>query len=74
MEQLDAWTYQSILQPMPDLFEDSDAAASEWNRTHDAVYKAIRAKVLESYKDGLAAVRKPAPARKATNYAQTQTR
>jgi hypothetical protein len=62
MQQLDAWTFQAIVDPL--LKATASGNDVEWNKTRDGVYKAIREKVLESYRNGQAAGQKPA-ARKA---------
>jgi hypothetical protein len=73
MQQLDAWTEATVINPLHEAITDGDGA--DCDATCEAVKKAIREKVLESYKNGLAAAgRKLAPARKEQRYAQAKTR
>ena len=66
MQQLDAWTDQDIIEPLAD---DGFVAGVE---TSLQIRRAIREKVLESYKNGL---RSGAGAvRKEAKHAQAQTR
>ena len=50
MQQLDAWTFQSVIEPL--LIAAESGGAAEWNKARDGVYAAIRQKVLESYRNG----------------------
>jgi hypothetical protein len=75
MEQLNVWIHQTVVDPLLKAARSPDTA--EWNRTRDAVYKAIREKALESYKNGLKAGAVKAtsqPARKEPSHAQAKTR
>ena len=67
MQQLDAWTDQAIIEPLAD---DGFVAGVE---TSLQIRKAIREKVLESYRNGLKAGSRPV-ARKETKHAQAQAR
>ena len=55
MQKLDRWTEDSILRP---LF-DTDPNQDDWETVEVEVKKAIRAKVLESYRNGLKAKAEP---------------
>jgi hypothetical protein len=71
MQQLDAWTDQAIIEPLAD---DGFVAGVE---TSLQIRRAIREKVLESYKNGLkagAAKATSQPARKEPSHAQAKTR
>jgi len=58
MQQLDAWTEATVINPLHQVITDGDGA--ECDATCEAVKKAIRTKVLESYHNGQAAgPRKP---------------
>jgi hypothetical protein len=61
MQQLDAWTFQAIVAPLLRAAESGDVV--DWNKTRDDVYKAVRTKVLESYRNGQTAGQKPAPSK-----------
>ena len=50
MQQLDAWADQAVIMPLLDPATENDG-----DKVIEAVHKAIRAKVLESYKNGLKA-------------------
>ena len=50
MEELDKWTEESVLLP---LF-GTDSNQDDWQAVEEKVKKAIRAKVLESYRNGQA--------------------
>jgi len=61
MEELDQWTESTIIGP---LFA-SETDQEDWEPTIDRVKKAIRQKVLESYRNGQAAgPRKPVQERR----------
>jgi hypothetical protein len=71
MAALDAWTDEVIIEPLAD---NGFVAGVE---TSLQIRRAIREKVLESYKNGLKAGAVKAtsqPARKETSHAQAQTR
>jgi hypothetical protein len=73
MQQLDEWTEANVIKPLFEAITEGDG--DECNTACEAVKKAIREKVLESYKNGLKALpRSQAPARKDQRYAQAQTR
>ena len=74
MQQLDAWTEATVINPLHQAITDGDGA--DCDATCEAVKKAIREKVLESYKNGLKAPSRPvsAGARKETRHAQAQAR
>jgi hypothetical protein len=74
MQQLDAWTEATVINPLHEAITDGDGA--DCDATCEAVKKAIREKVLESYKNGLKAPSRPVPAgaRKETKHAQAQAR
>ena len=70
MQQLDEWTDATVIMPLADPKREAnfDAVVEE-------VRKAIRQRVLESYRNGQNAGPKPArPARKETSHAQAKTR
>jgi hypothetical protein len=73
MQQLDEWTESNVFAPL--LSTDEQGESEELSEeTLNQVKKAIREKVLESYRNGLKAQpRKLAPAGKG-RYAQAQTR
>ena len=58
MEELDLWSEQNIFLP---LF-GTDPNQGDWATVEEQVKNAIRAKVLESYRNGQKAGPKPAPA------------
>jgi hypothetical protein len=61
MQELDLWSEQNIFRP---LF-GTDPNQDDWDKVEDQVKKAIRAKVLESYRNGQAAgPRQPVPERR----------
>jgi len=61
MQELDDWTELNILAPFGPLI-DISRHPWDWENVHEKVKKAIRTKVLESYRNGLrAAGAKPAP-------------
>jgi hypothetical protein len=71
MERLDSWTDQVIIEPLAD---DGFVAGVEISLQ---IRRAIREKVLESYKNGLkagAAKATAQPVKKETSHAQTQAR
>jgi hypothetical protein len=70
MQRLDEWTQASVI----DVLQQANAGGDrmDYARAVQAVKKAIREKVLESYRNGQAAEIKPA--RKEQSYAKTQTR
>lgn len=72
MQELDQWTQSTVIKPLHEAITEGDGA--ECDATSEEVKKAIREKVLESFRNGLAAGRKPAPARKEQKYAQAKTR
>ena len=72
MQQLDAWTDQVIIDPLHHAITEGDG--DDCDAACDAVRGAIREKVLESYKNGLAAGKRPQPPRKEWRRAQAQTR
>lgn len=55
MQQLDAWTQATIVMPLAD-----PSAEADFDEVVEQVKKAIRAKVLESYRNGLAVGNRPA--------------
>ena len=56
MQELDQWTITNVVGPLAQSEPISSTEASpEWEKTVERVQKAIRAKVLESYRNGQAA-------------------
>jgi hypothetical protein len=55
MQELDLWSEENIFRP---LF-GTDPNQDDWERVEDQVKKAIRTKVLESYRNGQGAQRRP---------------
>jgi hypothetical protein len=55
MQELDLWSEQNIFRP---LF-GTDPNEDDWAKVEDQVKKAIRAKVLESYRNGQGSQRQP---------------
>ena len=53
MQQLDAWTTATVINPLHQAVTDGDGA--DCDAVCEAVKKAIREKVLESYRNGQAA-------------------
>ena len=53
MQELDQWTEATIIGPLLSAFAEDDEDG--WQGTGELVKKAIRAKVLDSYHNGLAA-------------------
>ena len=85
MQQLDQWAQSAVIDPLlqdcHELAEAPDETAQECQQhlrqTIAEVKRAIREKVLESYKNGLKAGAVKAtsqPARKETSHAQAKTR
>jgi len=81
MEELDEWTHANVVMPLyeADRYEPDKLAGgnvSEFQTAVEAVKRAIREKVLESYKNGIKAGSRPLPtgARKETSRAQAQAR
>ena len=74
MQQLDPWTEATVIDPLHEAITDGDGA--DCDATCEAVKKAIREKVLESYRNGIKAGSRPLPAgaRKETKHAQAQAR
>lgn len=62
MEQLDEWTTTTVINPLHEAITDGDGI--ECDVTCETVRKAIREKVLESYRNGQAA----GPAKPRTGY------
>ncbi len=53
MQELDLWTHANITSPLFTAARDyDDQHAADWEQTVERVNKAIRAKVLESYRNG----------------------
>ena len=78
MAELDAWTDETVIKPLAkglDYMREYEEPAS-YSVAVEQVKKAIREKVLESYKNGLKAPSRPVPAgaRKETRHAQAQAR
>lgn len=56
MQKVDEWTESTIIEPLfVTAREFDDAHTYEWDKCVDEVKKAIRTKVLESYRNGQAA-------------------
>jgi hypothetical protein len=55
VQKLDKWTEVSILRPLFHIDPNQD----DWEGAEDSVKKAIRTKVLESYRNGQAAGSRP---------------
>jgi hypothetical protein len=76
MQELDQWIEAKVVDPLRfgDAPDDPDARSVD--DIIDEVHLVIRAKVLESYKNGLKAGSRPLPdgARKEQRYAQAKTR
>ena len=76
MQELDQWIEAKVVDPLRfgDAPDDPDARSVD--DIIDEVHLAIRAKVLESYKNGIKAGSRPLPdgARKEQRYAQAKTR
>ena len=76
MQELDQWIEAKVVDPLRfgDAPDDPDARSVD--DIIDEVHLAIRAKVLESYKNGIKAGSRPLPdgARKGQRYAQAKTR
>jgi len=61
MQELDRWTDATIISPLL----SSETDEEDWEPSIERVKKAIRQKVLESYRNGLSAgPRQPAPERR----------
>ena len=57
MQELDEWTETTVVEPLVQAVYD-DLKSSDplfWEEVHEGVKKAIRTKVLESYRNGQAA-------------------
>src|ERR1039457_4213496 len=83
MQQLDQWAQSAVIDPLlqdcHELAEAPDETAQQWQQhlrqTVAEVKRAIREKVLESYRNGQGAGPRPErPARKETKHAQAQAR
>ena len=73
MQELDLWTRATVIQPLHEAITEGDG--TDIDAVCADIKKAIREKVLESYKNGLKAqTQKPGPARKEQKYAQAKTR
>jgi hypothetical protein len=74
MQELDQWTEDNVFAPL--LSTDEEGQPEELSEeTLERVKRAIRTKVLESYRNGQSAgPRPPRPARKEPQYAQAKTR
>jgi hypothetical protein len=66
LEELDVWIGQTVMDPLLKAAESDNIV--QWNRTRDSVYKAIREKVLESYRNGQAACPRQQPRRSGGRY------
>ena len=74
MQKVDEWTQATIIEPLFDTARDfDDTHTYEWDKAVETVKKAIREKVLESYRNGIKAGAAK-PARKEPRYAQAKTR
>jgi hypothetical protein len=61
MQELDEWTTTTVIGPLIQADPARETEASpEWERTVEQVQKAIREKVLDSYRNGQAAGPRPA--------------
>ena len=69
MEELDKWTMATVIDPL--MYALSEEDSDGWEEASDRIKKAIRQKVLDSYRNGQAAG--PRAARK-ERYAQAQAR
>ena len=69
MQQLDEWTNATIIVPMTRAVQSGEEDV--YHEVAASVERAIRQKVLESYRNGQAASQKPA---RKERYAQAQTR
>ena len=76
MQELDQWIEAKVVDPLRFGDAPDDPDARSWDDIIDEVHLAIRAKVLESYKNGIKAGSRPLPdgARKGQRYAQAKTR
>ena len=76
MQELDQWIEAKVVDPLRYGDAPDDPDARSWDDIVDEVHLAIRAKVLESYKNGIRAGSRPLPdgARKEQRYAQAKTR
>jgi len=73
MQELDEWTEATVISPLHEAITEGNYA--DCDAAFQAVKKAIREKVLESYRNGQAAGPRPAtPARKEWRNAQVKTR
>ncbi len=70
MEELDKWTMANVIDPLMYAFAEEEDEG--WQEAADRIKKAIRQKVLDSYRNGQAAG--PRSVRKERSYAQAQTR
>ena len=59
MQELDQWTEANVINPLVYVHAEDDD--EDWKSCVEQIKKAIRAKVLESYRNGLKAGAKPAP-------------
>ena len=57
MQELDQWTQANIIDPMMFSFAEDDDDG--WEETADRIKKAIRQKVLDSYRNGQGAAQRP---------------
>ena len=60
MQELDVWSDENIFQPLFGTDPDQDG----WQTVEQLVKKAIREKILESYRNGQKAGRRPFPPQK----------
>jgi hypothetical protein len=61
MQQLDEWIFKAVIWPLFDAFKESQESKSDepFDQTGQAIKKAIREKVLESYHNGQKAQAQP---------------
>ena len=52
MQELDLWSDANVIEP---LLHCTETESSDWEKAVEQIKKAIRAKVLESYRNGQAA-------------------
>src|SRR6266568_8621584 len=62
MQQLDEWTIATVINPLFETAQlEGDEYPQEWDEAAERVLKAIREKVLESYRNGQAAAPRQQP-------------
>jgi len=72
MRELDRWTETTVISPLEGAIMDADQKGYE--ETVEKIQRAVRQKVLESYRNGQKAGDYNPAGRRETRYAQKQTR